>query len=182
MVASTPPPVRASDAERERAIRELRDRSVEGRISFDTFMRRLDSAFQARSREELASLLDDLPPHGRVAGHLTGAAAAVSGVMVRLKAAWRQPQQPRLPHLALPEVGRDRLTIGRASVCDLVLDDLTVSRFHAELWQRDGKWLLLDLGSTNGTRVNGWRVTGPAPIRPGDHVSFGAVRLRVTAR
>src|SRR6266568_4528303 len=89
MVASTPPPVRASDAERERAIRELRDRSVEGRISFDTFMRRLDSAFQARSREELASLLDDLPPHGRVAGHLTGAAAAVRGGVTRVQGGGR---------------------------------------------------------------------------------------------
>ncbi len=36
-------------------------------------------------------------------------------------------------------------------------------------------WLLTDLGSTNGTRLNGWRVREPVPVRPGDRVSFGAV-------
>jgi len=85
MVASIPPPVRASDAERERAISELRERNVEGRISFDTFLRRLDWAFQARSRDQLDALLDDLPPRGRVTRRLTGAAAVVSGATTRLR-------------------------------------------------------------------------------------------------
>src|SRR6266496_4239495 len=67
MVASTPPPVRASDAERERTVRALRERSAEGQLSFDTFVRRIDCAFRARSREELAALVDDLPPQGRIA-------------------------------------------------------------------------------------------------------------------
>jgi len=46
---------------------------------------------------------------------------------------------------------------------------------HARL-DRDGTgWLLVDLGSTNGTRLNGWLVSSPVPVRTGDQISFGAV-------
>lgn len=41
---------------------------------------------------------------------------------------------------------------------------------------RDG-WLLSDLESTNGTRVNGWRVRGQVPVGPGDRVSFGSLEV-----
>jgi pSer/pThr/pTyr-binding forkhead associated (FHA) protein len=56
----------------------------------------------------------------------------------------------------------------------MTLADETVSRWHASLMHADGNWLLADLGSTNGTRVNGWRVNDPTPVSPGDFVSFGA--------
>jgi pSer/pThr/pTyr-binding forkhead associated (FHA) protein len=42
-------------------------------------------------------------------------------------------------------------------------------------------WLISDLGSMNGTRVNGWRLTGPAPLRPGDQVGFGNLTFLVAA-
>jgi len=67
-----------------------------------------------------------------------------------------------------------RFTIGRDDGCDLVLRDLSVSRLHARLERHGTGWLLEDLGSTNGTRLNGWRVSGQVPVRPGDQVSFGA--------
>ena len=177
--AHTPPPTRVSDAERERAIRVLRDRSVEGRLSFDTFVRRLDRAFQARSRHELASLLEDLPPQGRITRRLSDAIYSLSSLTTQLKAAWRAP---RLPRLALPAAGHRRLTIGRASDCDLMLADPSVSRHHAELRRQDEGWLLVDLGSTNGTRLNGWRIAGPVPVRPGDRVSFGALGFCIVTR
>ena len=64
-------------------------------------------------------------------------------------------------------------TIGRDGGCDLVLADVTVSRRHARL-ERDGSnWVLQDLGSTNGTRLNGWLVSGAVPVQAGDQVSFG---------
>lgn len=179
MVASTPPPVRASDTERERAIRALRERSAEGQLSFDTFVRRIDRAFRARSRAELAALLEDLPPQGWAARRLTNAASALSALTVRLQAAW---QEPRLPRLTLPEADHLRLTIGRAQACNLVLPSLTVSRYHAELRRQGGEWLLVDLGSTNGTHLNGWRIDGPVAVRPGDQVTFGAVRFRLARR
>ncbi len=45
-----------------------------------------------------------------------------------------------------------------------------------------GGWLLTDTGSTNGTRLNGWRVTEPVPLRAGDRVMFGALTMVVTER
>jgi pSer/pThr/pTyr-binding forkhead associated (FHA) protein len=64
--------------------------------------------------------------------------------------------------------------VGRGSACDLVLADLTVSRVHAELRRDDDSgWTLVDLGSLNGTRLNGWRLVGPARVKSGDEVSFG---------
>ena len=50
---------------------------------------------------------------------------------------------------------------------------MTVSRVHATLERTADGWLLTDLASTNGTRVNGWRVRGKVPVTAGDVVSFG---------
>ena len=97
----------------------------------------------------------------------------------RLQAAWRRP---RLPRLALPDDDRRRYVVGRGSACDLVLADLTVSRVHAELRREDdGGWMLVDLGSLNGTRLNGWRLVGPAKVRSGDEISFGDCGFLVAA-
>ena len=64
----------------------------------------------------------------------------------------------------------------------MTLGDETVSRWHACLELSGGSWLLADLGSTNGTRLNGWRVTGQMPVRPGDMVSFGAATYVLSDR
>jgi hypothetical protein len=171
--------MRASDAERERAIRALRDRSVEGRLSLDTFIRRLDHAFHARSRGELDALLEDLPPQGRVTRHLSHAVTSLSTLATQLQAAWRGS---RLEPLALPLGGQERFLIGRAAVCDLMLADPSVSRHHAELRRQGEEWLLADLGSTNGTRLNGWRISGPVSVHPGDRVAFGSSGFRIVVR
>lgn len=70
------------------------------------------------------------------------------------------------------------LLVGRHPGCEVVLDDPTVSRRHAELLFRDGSWVLHDVGSTNGTTVNGVRVTR-CQLRPGDHLSLGGHQLVV---
>jgi pSer/pThr/pTyr-binding forkhead associated (FHA) protein len=64
-------------------------------------------------------------------------------------------------------------TIGRSPDSDLPLGDITVSWRHAELRRSGGAWVLTDLGSTNGTRVNGWRADSGFTVRAGDRVSFG---------
>jgi hypothetical protein len=173
-----PRPARASDADRDRTIRALRERSVEGSLSHDTFIRRVDQALRARSRAELDDLVGDLEPAGRLS-RVTGMVTVLSDTTARLRAAWRAP---RMPRLRLPRDGRDRLTIGRTPECDFVLTDPTVSRHHAELWRRGDGWLLVDLDSTNGTRLNGWRLTEPVPIRPGDYVAFARARFRFSGR
>ncbi|WP_219470360.1 DUF1707 and FHA domain-containing protein [Nonomuraea rhizosphaerae] len=178
-MSSTHPPFRASDGERDRAIHELRDRAVEGRISHDTFVGRVDQALRARNQHELDELVADLPRRRTFRQRLTDAVSNVSDLTTRLQAAWRRP---RLPRLALPDDHRVRYVVGRGSACDLVLSDLTVSRVHAELRREDdGGWMLVDLGSLNGTRLNGWRLVGPAKVKSGDEVSFGDCGFMVSA-
>ena len=81
------------------------------------------------------------------------------------------PPQP----LPFPRTREGFFTIGRDARCDLAIDDMTVSRIHARLEQTLEGWLLKDLSSTNGTRVNGWKVRGQVGVRAGDVVRFGDV-------
>jgi pSer/pThr/pTyr-binding forkhead associated (FHA) protein len=67
----------------------------------------------------------------------------------------------------------DELTIGRAPGCQVTLDDTFVSQLHARLFRRDGRYLVEDLGSTNGTYLNREKVAGPVAIRSGDLLQVG---------
>ena len=73
------------------------------------------------------------------------------------------------------------LTIGRASDADLVLDDPQVSRRHAMLVVRDGALIVRDAGSSNGTFVNGERVT-ESELTLGDTLAIGPAVLTVASR
>jgi pSer/pThr/pTyr-binding forkhead associated (FHA) protein len=64
-------------------------------------------------------------------------------------------------------------TIGAASDCDLIVDQPTVSRYHCRLIQSGGRYLLQDLGSSNGTYVNGARAAGLVDVRPADSITLG---------
>jgi hypothetical protein len=66
---------------------------------------------------------------------------------------------------------RDVLTIGRRESCDICLRLPNVSAFHCELSNRDGYWYIRDLGSTNGTKVNGVRVQQKL-LHPGDKITI----------
>jgi hypothetical protein len=70
-------------------------------------------------------------------------------------------------------------TVGRDVNNSIVLDDEFVSTAHAALTYRGRAWYVEDLGSTNGTFVNGARVDGLSPIAFGDEVQVGQVRLRL---
>jgi FHA domain len=68
----------------------------------------------------------------------------------------------------------DEVTVGRGGGCGVVLaDDSYVSTLHARLFQRDGDSFVEDLGSTNGTFVNGKRVGAVTRLRRGDRLQFG---------
>ena len=77
--------------------------------------------------------------------------------------------------LVFPPGSGVRFTIGRTRDCDLCLTDLSVSRMHALLVRREDGWVLSDLGSHNGTRLNGWLVREPVQVRAGDRVEFGSM-------
>ena len=71
----------------------------------------------------------------------------------------------------------ERLTVGSATDNDIVVDDVSVSRIHALLHVLNGRWLIEDCGSRNGTSVNGRQVTSMHPLRSADEVRLGRARL-----
>jgi hypothetical protein len=75
-------------------------------------------------------------------------------------------------------VGPTGVTIGRSRQCDVVLNDPNVSRQHAEIRPRGGSWVLSDLGSTNGSILNGRRIEGPEVVKAGDEVEIGTSKIR----
>jgi FHA domain-containing protein/uncharacterized protein DUF1707 len=217
---ATPDFLRASDADRDHAVDKLRQEFVEGRLSQETFVFRMQSALGARNRAQLAGLFTDLPPRR----------ARPRELLARLRAAFRDrdhdaadaateryPGTPvagggqaapgRRPAaqdspgalgwlagvpahgapgasggagsggsapLFFPPGSGTSFTIGRTHDCDLRIENMSVSRLHAQLNRAGDGWLLNDLGSHNGTRVNGWLVREPVPVRAGDLVQFGS--------
>jgi hypothetical protein len=193
-----PSDVRASDTERDEAIGELKEQFIAGRLSQETFLYRMNVALQARHRSDLPPLLADLPASQAVGawwGDLVGRGRAFwhrhvqpgparPGAPSRIRrpttampaAQTRQsPARRAVPPapLAFPRGTGTRFSIGRDSRCDLAIGDITVSRVHARLDRTSDGWVLTDLSSTNGTRVNGWLVRGQTPVRAGDVVRFG---------
>jgi hypothetical protein len=208
---ASPGYLRASDAERDRAVSALRQEFAEGRLSHETFMFRMSSALGARHRGQLAGLLADLPPRratwlARVRAAFLGRGpdpqgaggnrAPGPGVPAGGWGPGARPEEGSGPSPAARWTGADgrsgglggpgppapmvfppgagtRFTIGRTHDCDLRIADLSVSRLHAQLERGEDGWLLADLGSHNGTRVNGWRIREPVPVRAGDVLQFG---------
>jgi hypothetical protein len=78
------------------------------------------------------------------------------------------------------ELTGDLMTIGRdAAQAIALVNDMGVSRTHAQIIRQGDQTLIEDLGSTNGTYVNGVRISAPTPIKPGDTLQLGASLFRV---
>ncbi|MEW6155532.1 MAG: DUF3662 and FHA domain-containing protein [Actinomycetota bacterium] len=77
-------------------------------------------------------------------------------------------------------LGEDPVTIGRLPECDVVLSDPNVSRRHAEVRRRGNDFVVVDLGSTNGTKVNG-AGTRERRLNDGDEIGLGGTRIRFEA-
>lgn len=75
------------------------------------------------------------------------------------------------------ETGKGELVIGRDEDADISLDAPTVSRRHAVMAQKGSAWVIRDLGSANGTWVNGKRIRGSVAVNPGDRIELGSYRL-----
>ena len=113
---------------------------------------------------------------------LSAGMVLVSGEIVKA-------DEPPTAHLILPDgrkvaLANKPLTIGRMPDCGLTLADPNVSRYHAEIRPSEhggleaGHYEIADLGSTNGTRLNGIPVTAPQPLRKGDQITVGATSIR----
>jgi hypothetical protein len=157
--------MRASDRDREQALDVLRRRCAEGYLSVDTFERRVERTFAARTVAELRGVVADvagerswlrrtLPRFGRAA----------------IPSAYAVP-------VALPEAGP--ILLGRGTRCDVVLEHPTVSRRHLELRPAGpGEWLAVDVGSLNGTWLQNRRV-GRAIVVAGDELWLGSCPVRL---
>lgn len=77
------------------------------------------------------------------------------------------------------KLGDQPVTLGRAGRVDIVLEDVYASDEHAQLLPGDGGWTVRDLGSTNGTYLNGAKVTRPTPLAAGDQLRFGKTSVEV---
>jgi len=223
---TTPEFLRVSDAEREHAVDELKKEFIDGRLSQETFMLRMQAALGARNSGQLAGLFGDLPLDRPRSGRRLGlpglararAAARQLGENTRavladgaaalaepframtagrdrfappeLPSAPGAPSAPSAPlpaprpasppaPLVFPPGSGTSFTIGRDQSCDLYVADMTVSRLHARLARDAQGWLLTDLDSTNGTRLNGWRVRAAVPVRAGDLIRFGSAEFIV---
>ncbi len=75
-------------------------------------------------------------------------------------------------------IDSDEFLIGRGSDCHIVLPERQVSRHHAKIISQTGNYILHDLGSKNGTHLNGIQVKGTAPLRDGDEIQI-ALRVKL---
>ncbi|MFT7476655.1 MAG: pSer/pThr/pTyr-binding forkhead associated (FHA) protein, partial [Verrucomicrobiales bacterium] len=80
----------------------------------------------------------------------------------------------------LASTGTEGITLGRDAVSDIVIDDEKASREHAQVRPSARGWIVEDLGSTNGTRINGFR-TAAQLLVDGDQMTIGATRFTFDA-
>ena len=155
--------MRASDRRRERTVAALGDGYAAGLLGPDTLSLRIDAAYGARSVTELRALTADLPRRW------------TDALRERLE---QLTSRPATIDVAPPPTGPGPWIIGRQDGCRLWIEHESVSRRHAELRRTEDGWEIEDLGSTNGTWVNGWRVDR-ATLRDGDVLYLGRVRVRL---
>ena len=145
----------------------------------DTLARELADAAREHARDESYAFLGPVEVElvltdGMRTGSFTitgrmkqGAGGAGAGSLVL-------PTGDRVP------LGESVLTIGRLPESNIVLADPNVSRSHAEIRPRGVGYVVVDLGSTNGTRVNGVRIS-EQDLVDGDEIAFGNTRMRFEA-
>jgi hypothetical protein len=151
---------------RERVLSRLADAYAADAVSVLTLERRAFAALVARTPAELAGCVWDLPT-GRLRSRRADFARPL-----RLIVETDPPET-----VVWPAAARS-VTIGRSSADEIVVRDPTVSRHHAELSRRAGRLRVRDLGSLNGTTVNG-RPVEVAGLRRGDVLTLGELAIRV---
>jgi len=135
-----------------------------GSLGTQTFELRLDLALTTRSPTVVRRLLGDLAPPSLLQ-------------TARRWVADAGPQEPPSGLLTGLTVTAPAV-IGRSRSCELVLGDDSVSRRHAMLAREGARIVVIDLGSTNGTFLNG-RLVRHAEVQPGDRLQLGEIGIRL---
>jgi hypothetical protein len=162
-------------AQRRGLDRTLRAAYSEGLLSQGTFVDRL-GRLVTPGLVDPEQLVGDLRLRGPSAP-FSHARVIATQLRERTVSHWRTSKRDAL--LALDWAGGiEQLLVGRSSICDVRLDDVSVSRLHARLIFRDGAWVVQDLRSKNGTVLNGSRVMR-SQLRPGDRIAFAGQQFRI---
>ena len=114
---------------------------------------------------------EPVPAPGPSPPRPAAAAPAAGGTLANLIVQKGQLKGHRFP-IRVPVVN-----VGRAEYNDIVVPDPSVSSAHAKIQLREGIWMVVDLDSTNGTFVDGDRISGDAPIAPGAVLRFGEISM-----
>lgn len=93
--------------------------------------------------------------------------------MSKLQATIHRPGQPA----QCVSLDADAYTVGRSAQCDISINDASLSRQHARLTRQGEGWRIEDLGSHNGTRLNGRLLSAPEVVKAGDELDFGHARI-----
>jgi hypothetical protein len=172
------PSMGVAGASREQLSRRLAAAYAEGLISEHTLSVRIEEVLGSRVIDP-DRLVGDLHLRASEGGLRDRISQTMSTAIDRLGTIFADGSAPAPVLLGLDWTGVEHeLLIGRSSRCDVVLSDPTISRRHARLIFRDGRWVVQDLASTNGTILNGRRV-GRSGLRPGDELVLGQARLRI---
>lgn len=143
--------MRVGDQDRERVTHLLKQRAAEGYLSLDTLTHRVERTLGAHTIEELRRVVADVPASRR--RPLALLLALVQGARAAILPA-RYADEVTLSLGGLP-ARSGTVTIGRGPDAEVVLEPTTVSRHHAQLAVTSAGYVLRDLGSKNGTYVNG---------------------------
>jgi DNA-binding winged helix-turn-helix (wHTH) protein len=132
---------------------------------------------------ELRAVLGDAPRDSRVIRTVYKAGYAFCADVSCLPSAQSSPATIEVLWMkqSLPLTDGEHIA-GRDAECSLVIDGTTVSRRHARITVSRGAAMIDDLGSTNGTHVNGTRISAPTRLAPGDEFALGSELLRVRLR
>jgi hypothetical protein len=119
-----------------------------------------------------------------VAQRIGSCAVTVGKMAATPRESFAQPQRQAVSHavVVLADGSRhtldgDLVTIGRQASCTIVIADNNISRVHARFRAGDDGWTIEDLGSTNGTKVNGVLITEPTLLSYGQLISLGSLQL-----
>ncbi|HST55633.1 MAG TPA: DUF3662 and FHA domain-containing protein [Solirubrobacteraceae bacterium] len=130
--------------------------------------------------DEDQSQADEQPgEHGRTMIYSTSARVGGAVEQARVQRGARALLSVGGRRLLVPPRGA---VVGRSRECDVVLDDSGVSRQHAEVRPEAEGWVVEDLGSTNGVRVNGRQIVGAHVIHQGDRIELGSTEMEFELR